>query len=131
MKWNAFFCSINVVMMGVLLKEVYDAENLPDEMRELYVNGKFDERGFSKVHFMKLFAQGHERVFPKGEHMTTKGQTLDKLCYIVNGKATASDSNKLILESVEPYHFIGEFSYLRHLKKDHSEVSIVSWSYYI
>ena len=32
MKWNAFFCSINVVMMGVLLKEMYDAENLPDEM---------------------------------------------------------------------------------------------------
>ena len=58
--------------------------------------------------------------------MTTKGQTLDKLYYIVNGRATASDSNTLILGSVEPYHFIGELSYLRHLKKDHGEVSIAS-----
>lgn len=57
-------------MLSTLLYERHKANNLPDDMEQLYENGEFDQRGFDRVLFMKFFEVGHRVVMTDG--MITK-----------------------------------------------------------
>lgn len=123
MKWNALFLSVNLYMIAILLKEQYAADNLPREMNDLYAKGEFEERGFSKVQFMKFFELGVKQVF-EDEHITLEGKNMDKLYYIVSGDATVLCSrNKQKLGTVESNQIIGEMAFLHYYenaKKDNN-----------
>jgi hypothetical protein len=57
-RWNVLLLAINGYMVTELLIERHRAENMPPDMKRLYDSGGFDERGFSKVQFMKFFEHG-------------------------------------------------------------------------
>mmetsp|Transcript_19725 Transcript_19725/g.33952 ORF Transcript_19725/g.33952 Transcript_19725/m.33952 type:complete len:329 (+) Transcript_19725:188-1174(+) len=112
--WNALIMTINVCMVGSLVIEKNEAENMPSEKKRLYDSGDFDKRGFSKVQFKKFFENGQLRVF-KRELLTQENRQMDKLYYIIDGNAivtSAKDGRKLATNS--PHHFVGEMAFLEY-----------------
>jgi hypothetical protein len=79
LKWNALLTGVNVFMIGNLLYDQYQAENMPAEMAKIYESGCFDERGFSKVQFMEFWNLGRPRVFPSGSEICRDGREMNKL----------------------------------------------------
>jgi len=77
-KWNVVFLGINGYMVATLLSDQYAAQNMPQEMKELYESGDFDARGYSKTKFTKFFGMGTKREFSK-ERICQEGKTMDKL----------------------------------------------------
>ena len=71
--------AINSYMVANLLLERHRAENLPYDKKRLYDLGDFDERGFSKVQFMKFFELGTRRVFSGKEFISQENREIDKL----------------------------------------------------
>ena len=71
--------SLNVYMITTLLMERRAAENMPADKKKLYDDGKFDERGFSKVQFKKFFDNGRPRVLSTKEVIAQDDREMDKL----------------------------------------------------
>lgn len=114
--------SLNVYMITTLLMERRAAENMPADKKKLYDDGKFDERGFSKVQFKKFFDNGRPRVLSTKEVIAQDDREMDKLYYIIDGNATATcskDGRKL--GTITPHKFVGELAFLesyQNLKAD-------------
>jgi len=106
--------TVNVSMIGSLLIEKHEAENMPAENKQMYDSGEFDKRGFSKVHFRKFFENGQLRVFNR-ELLTQENREMDKLYYIIDGNATvtcAKDGRKLA--TITKHKFVGEMAFLKY-----------------
>eukprot|EP00581_Thalassiosira_minuscula_P008128 CAMPEP_0183705560 /NCGR_PEP_ID=MMETSP0737-20130205/2611_1 /TAXON_ID=385413 /ORGANISM="Thalassiosira miniscula, Strain CCMP1093" /LENGTH=330 /DNA_ID=CAMNT_0025932729 /DNA_START=125 /DNA_END=1118 /DNA_ORIENTATION=- len=120
-KWHALLITINAFMVGSLLQEKYEADNMPPEKKRLYDSGEFDDRGFSKVQFKKFFEYGRPRVLNQ-ELITQENREIEKLYYIIDGNATVSCSKEgRTLGKITPNHFVGEMAFLvycQNLKKD-------------
>ena len=58
--------------------ERHRANNMPADRRELYEEGEFDERGFSKIQFGKFMDQSNRRVF-HNEMITQENREMNKL----------------------------------------------------
>eukprot|EP00581_Thalassiosira_minuscula_P008414 CAMPEP_0183709670 /NCGR_PEP_ID=MMETSP0737-20130205/5669_1 /TAXON_ID=385413 /ORGANISM="Thalassiosira miniscula, Strain CCMP1093" /LENGTH=201 /DNA_ID=CAMNT_0025937831 /DNA_START=220 /DNA_END=821 /DNA_ORIENTATION=+ len=112
--WSALLMTVNVSMIGSLLIEKHEAENMPAENKQMYDSGEFDKRGFSKVHFRKFFENGQLRVFNR-ELLTQENREMDKLYYIIDGNATvtcAKDGRKLA--TITKHKFVGEMAFLKY-----------------
>lgn len=98
------------------------ANNMPLDRKKLYDSGGFDERGFSKVQFMKFFDHGNRKVFSRGELITQQNREMDKLYYIIEGNATVKLSKDWrTLATIAPHSFIGEMAFLVYCQNSRSK----------
>lgn len=112
---------INGYMIAGLLMERRRANNMPPEKKQLYDAGEFDERGFSKVQFMKFFKHGSRKVFDK-EMISRENRVIDKLYFIVDGNAHVTSKDGRKLATIPPHRFIGEMAFLvNHQNKQKDE----------
>ncbi|KAK1743317.1 hypothetical protein QTG54_005938 [Skeletonema marinoi] len=118
-RWGCLILCINGCMITQLLIERHRANHMPPELKKIYDEGSFDERGFSKVQFMKFFKHARRTVFVGKEIISEEGREMNKLYYILDGNATVTcktDGRKLA--TIPPHCFIGELSFLLHVQ-DH------------
>ena len=73
LRWNALFWSINTVMATLLWLERKEAEDMPDDMVHIFTKGEFDERGMSKVEFLRFFHLGKKEKRKKGDLLKEEG----------------------------------------------------------
>jgi hypothetical protein len=66
-------------MITQILLERHRANNMSPELQKIYDDGEFDERGFSKVQFLKLFNNGRRMVFSTNEIICREGKEMNKL----------------------------------------------------
>ncbi|KAL7500302.1 hypothetical protein ACHAWT_008245, partial [Skeletonema menzelii] len=84
-RWGCLLLCINGYMVAQLLLERHRANRMPPELQKIYDDGSFDEKGFSKVQFLKFFNQARRTVFLKNEMISQEGRKMDKLYYIIDG----------------------------------------------
>ena len=66
-------------MIAQLLLERHRANHMSPELLKIYREGRFDERGFSKVQFVKLFTHARRTVFVANEMICQEGKEMNKL----------------------------------------------------
>lgn len=74
-RWNVLFLAINATMIGLLLQERHLANTMSDEMEQMYKDGLFEQRGFGRVEFRKLFAMGQKVHLQNGDVLAQDGKT--------------------------------------------------------
>ena len=111
LKWNVLVLGINAFMATSLYLERRNAENMSDDMRELFVSGDFKRRGFSKVEYIKLFSLAKRRQLKAREVLMHEGQQNTKMYFVVGGTVDVK-SGKRRLASISDAKFIGEMSFL-------------------
>ena len=78
-RWGCLLFCINGIMIAQLLLERHRANNMSPELLKIYREGRFDERGFSKVQFVKFFSQARRTVFVANEMICQEGKEMNKL----------------------------------------------------
>lgn len=78
-RWGFVILGINGYMITQLLIERHKANHLSPQLQKIYDEGGFDERGFSKIQFMKFFEQSRRVVFTNNELISQEGREMNKL----------------------------------------------------
>lgn len=112
LRWNSLLLAINGAMIAGLLIERSRADNMPQEMEDLYCKGRFESRGFSRVEFMRLFDHGRQRTF-SDVILLREGEEFNHLCFLIDGtlRVACSKTDKT-LAMLKPPHFVGEMAFL-------------------
>ena len=72
-KWNMLFLFINGIMIGLILKEQFDAENIPLEHKLVYEK-KFQDQLMAPVDFKKLMAISTRRELKRGDKIVCENK---------------------------------------------------------
>ena len=111
-RWNFLFVIINIMMVGLLLKEQNDSNYIPEDQKEVYLKF-FEKEGMSKVDFMHLFEKASRRVVTKSdEKLLTQGGLNTKVYFLSDGSCTVSRDGEIIAV-VEKGSFIGEMGFVK------------------
>ena len=78
-RWGFVILGINGYMITQLMIERHKANHLSPQLQKIYDDGGFDERGFSKIQFMKFFEQSRRVVFTNNELISQEGREMNKL----------------------------------------------------
>ena len=76
---DIFLFLVNAAMATALIMERRRAGQMSTELYELYRNGSFEKRGFSRVEFMKLFECGTKVELNAGDQIAREGLENTKL----------------------------------------------------
>jgi len=126
-RWNTLLLGINTVMTASLILERTRADNMPADMENIYLEGHFEKRGFSKVEFLRLFEKATKVHVTKGAMLARDGQENKTLFFVVQGNINIQRKGQHIAE-VTANHFIGEMTFLNYLLADESDENIKSSS---
>jgi Cyclic nucleotide-binding domain len=105
--WNVLFVIINVVQIGIIIKERAGVE-FTEEEKELH-DTLF--KNFAPFEFMKLMRIGNWRVAQEGDVLATEKQPLDAVMLIYNG-SLAVETNGQEVARLKDGNFIGEVSFI-------------------
>ena len=72
-RWNVLLLCINAAMATTLILERRRAEQMSPELARLYQLGHFENRGFSRVEFCKLFDVGTKVKLKSGDTIARDG----------------------------------------------------------
>jgi len=111
-RWNFLIIGINVAMVGALAYERRRAESMPDDLERIYREARFEERGFTKVEFCRLFGMGRRTELPRGYVLARDGRVNDKLYLLLDGGTALIEKRGRKVASVPEYHFVNEMSFL-------------------
>jgi len=114
-------------MTASLILERTRADNMPADMENIYLEGHFEKRGFSKVEFLRLFEKATKVHVTKGAMLARDGQENKTLFFVVQGNINIQRKGQHIAE-VTANHFIGEMTFLNYLLADESDENIKSSS---
>jgi len=78
-RWGFVILGINGYMITQLMIERHEANHMSSQLQKIYDEGGFDERGFSKIQFMKFFEQSRRVVFTNNELISQEGREMNKL----------------------------------------------------
>jgi hypothetical protein len=78
-RWNFLLLAINTVMMTELFIERHKANSMPQHLEGMFNDGHFEERGFSRIEFNKLFRLGKREKYSKGELLTLDREKNERL----------------------------------------------------
>ena len=78
-RWGVVILGINGYMITQLMIERHKANHLSPQLQKIYDEGRFDERGFSKIQFMKFFEHSRRVVFTNNELISQEGREMNKL----------------------------------------------------
>mmetsp|Transcript_21588 Transcript_21588/g.49074 ORF Transcript_21588/g.49074 Transcript_21588/m.49074 type:complete len:277 (-) Transcript_21588:960-1790(-) len=107
LRWNSFFLLTNLVLASALYSERCEADDMSKEMIFIYESGLFENRGFSKVDFYRLFRLGKKETRKKGDFLKRVGHSNNELCYIIHGSASI-DRDGSFLSSVSEHDFVSK-----------------------
>src|SRR3954464_5137267 len=105
--WNVLFVIINVVQIGIIVKERTGVE-FTEEEKELH---ETLFHNFAPFEFMKLMRIGDWRVAQEGEVLATEKQPIDAVMLIYNG-SLAVETNGQEVARLQDGNFIGEVSFI-------------------
>lgn len=109
-RWNTLFLLINVFMIGLLLKEEHDANNIPAEKKALYDG--FARKGMNPVDFMLLMSAAKRLDVKKGDVVVAEHLKNTRVYYVKSGKLSVM-KNGAKIRSIQPMQFTGEMSFIR------------------
>ena len=121
-RWNTVLLLLNGTMVTKLIMEEQRASQMSPELENLYTKGKFQERGFSKVEFLRFYELAETVTLPKGHVLVKEDQAKDSLHFVLEGTVRVQKDHKTIAR-LQPYHFIGEISLLSRMASDHQPSS--------
>ncbi len=78
-RWGFVILGINGYMITQLMIDRHEANHMSSQLQKIYDEGGFDERGFSKIQFMKFFEQSRRVVFTNNELISQEGREMNKL----------------------------------------------------
>lgn len=78
-RWGFVILGINGYMITQLMIDRHKANHMSPQLQKIYDDGGFDERGFSKIQFMKFFQQSRRVVFTNNEVISQEGREMNKL----------------------------------------------------
>lgn len=110
-RWNTLFLLINVVMIGMLIKESRDADNLADEEKKLYKE-LFKHKGMKQVDFHHLISQAKKLEAKKGEKLVEENKKNTRV-YLVNQGNLAVFKGDQQVGMIHSHQFVGAMSYLK------------------
>jgi len=116
LRWNGLFLVINCVMASLLYYDRVEAEDMSQEMLDIYEKGMFEKRGFRKVDFYRLFGIATKEVRKKGDYLKRAGEQTHQLCYIANGAGIISRDQSYLGKLTEN-DFAGEIEFMRLMTK--------------
>ena len=105
--WNLLFVGINVVQIGIIIKERADVD-FTDEEKELH---ETLFKNFAPFEFMKLMRVGKWMEAREGEVLATEKQPLDAVMLIYNGLLAVETNGKEVAK-LKDGNFIGEISFI-------------------
>jgi len=115
-RWNLVLVAINATMVTKLHLERQRADAMTPVMQKLYENGHFEQRGFSKVEFLRLYELAQVVELPPGSVVVKKGQAKESLQFLIEGSVDVLTNGKKVAQ-LEKYKFIGEISLLGRMQK--------------
>jgi hypothetical protein len=118
LRWNFLLILVNTVMVTALYLERQRANRMSPEMEQLFADGKFQKRGFSRVEFMRLYNLAETVTLPHGHVLVKQGQVKGFLYFVLDGKVQVNTKEGEMLAVLDPYHFIGEISLLSRRAQD-------------
>lgn len=110
-RWNTFFLLINAVMIGILLKEQSDANNITADERYLY-DKCFKHKGMSQVDFLHLISMAKRLDAEKGTKLVQQDKKNTRVYLVKNGTLTVYKGDTKV-GSIRPTQFVGAMSYLK------------------
>ncbi|CAJ1947853.1 unnamed protein product [Cylindrotheca closterium] len=110
-RWNLVLVLINGAMVTKLHLERQRADSMTPTMQELFEKGHFQQRGFSKVEFLRLYELAQVVKVPPGTVVVKKGQAKHSLQFLIEGSVDVLKNGKKVAQ-LEQYKFIGEISLL-------------------
>ncbi len=119
LQWNTLVLGINVFMASSLYIERKNAENMDAAMEEIYKEGRFERRGFSRVEFCKFFSISKRRYLKEGEKIITEGKENSSMYFMITGTLNVKSEGRQ-LATVTNNGFVGEMSFLDVLTDDES-----------
>jgi hypothetical protein len=117
-RWSSILLAINITMVTTLYLERRRANQMNPEMEQLYADGKFEKRGFSRVEFMRLYDLAETVTLAPGHVLVKQGQVKRSLHFVLDGKVRVSTKEGDTLATLDRYHFIGEMSLLSRMAQD-------------
>jgi len=105
--WNLIFIAINVVQIGIILRERRGV-NFTEEERELY---QTLFRNFAPFEFMKLLRLAEWKDAEKGQLLAIEKQPIDNILLIYNGLADVEAAGKQIAQ-LRDGNLVGEMSFV-------------------
>ena len=144
-RWNLVLLCINTYMVTTLYLERQRANSMPQDMEHIYINGKFQQRGFNKVEFMRLYELAKIVQYPINHVIIQQGNVKNTLHFILDGTVSVSTTSTTTTSStltstsasddsdqsssnnnpviiLDKYHFIGEISLLSRMLSSQEEV---------
>jgi CRP-like cAMP-binding protein len=112
--WNSFYLIINLAWCTLLYYERYEADRMSDEFERIYHEGRFEQAGFSRVEFRRVFLRGTRKEFPAGHKLKAAGRSDPELIYLSKGGVRISQEGE-VLRQYKGRVFVGEVSFLPYL----------------
>jgi hypothetical protein len=105
--WNILFALINIVQIGIIIKERSEVK-FTDEEKELY---ETLFKNFAPFEFMKLLRVSSWQTAARGDVIAHEGEPLDAVMLIYNGRASVEIKGEPFAE-LKDGDFIGEMSFI-------------------
>lgn len=131
LRWNVVFLMTNISLASLLYMERKKSEEMSQDLEKIYSHGKFCERDFGRVNFLRLFDNDAFRAvvmkvhLPQGYKLTEFGKQNRRLYFITDLEQDDADSdvggvrverNGIVLVDKIQNKFIGEMSFLSYLR---------------
>jgi len=113
-RWNFVLLLLNITMVSQLVIERQRARQMAPELERLYAQGKFQERGFSRVEFLRLYELAETVTLPAGHVLVEEGRAKDSLHFVLKGTVLVQKHNVTVAQ-LDAFHFVGEISLLTRL----------------
>lgn len=110
-RWNLLFLFINGAMITALVWEERDAQNIPDEQKQMY-ESIFKRHGMKPVDFMHLMSLAKRQTIECGEMLVAEGQK-NHCLHVVRSGSFLMKKGRDVINHIERHRFVGTLSFLR------------------
>ena len=110
-RWNFIFLLTNIVLLIALFKEANDADNLPEEQKQLYVNVFKDVGNMKMADALHLMMIANRKCYSEGIPVISRGKNRKHLFIILKGKCKVVNKDGETVSELGPNQFISEKSF--------------------
>lgn len=119
-RWNSLFFLINSIMICLLLKKQTDAENLPEDQKQLYYK-VFQAKGMTPVEFLQLISIAKRLEAKPNDKLVDQHKTNTRLYLVVKGNLTVL-KNEQKVGTIKDNQFVGAMSFLNWQSRVHEDL---------
>jgi hypothetical protein len=110
-KWNTLFLLINSVMIAQLVMTINDAQNMPEEKKDIYEK-VFRDQSMTTIDFLRLLGTAERREVKKGERLLSLGSRHNQIHLIQSGRFSIRKAGMSTKVDYSSYQFLGALSFL-------------------